>query len=77
MLGGAGRQRVHRVRVVARGFPIRLPDISNGGDVMRLHTLQNCIALAEAIPVERDNFRVLGELLIELRHLAKAEEATK
>lgn len=44
---------------------------------MNRHTLQNCIALAEAIPVERDNFRVLGELLIELRHLAKAEEAAK
>lgn len=44
---------------------------------MRLHTLQNCIGLAEAIPQDRDNFRVLGELLIELRHLAKAEEATK
>lgn len=44
---------------------------------MTLHTLQQCISLAESIPVERDNFRVIGELLIELRHLAKAEEATK
>ncbi len=43
---------------------------------MRLHTLQACIALAEAIPVERDNYRVLAELLIELRTLAKIEEST-
>ena len=44
---------------------------------MRLHTLQNCIGLAEAVPVDRENFRVINELLIELRHLAKAEEAAK
>jgi hypothetical protein len=44
---------------------------------MRLHTLQNCISLAEGIPRDGGNFRVLDELLIELRHLAKVEEAAK
>jgi len=44
---------------------------------MRLHTLQNCISLAESIPRDGGNFRVLDELLIELRHIAKAEEAAK
>jgi len=44
---------------------------------MRLHTLQNCISLAEGIPRDGGNFRVLDELLIELRHIAKAEEAAK
>jgi hypothetical protein len=44
---------------------------------MRLHTLQNCISLAEGIPKDGGNFLVLNELLIELRHLAKVEEAAK
>jgi hypothetical protein len=44
---------------------------------MRLHTLQNCISLAEAVPTDAGNYRVIGELLIELRHLAKAEENAK
>jgi hypothetical protein len=44
---------------------------------MRLHTLQNCISLAGGIPRDGGNFRVLDELLIELRHIAKAEEAAK
>jgi hypothetical protein len=43
---------------------------------MYLHTLQNCISLAEAIPRDAGNYRVLDELLIELRYLAKKAEAT-
>lgn len=62
---------------MARGVPLRILDLRNGGRIMTLHTIQTCISLAESIPVERDNFRVLGELLIELRHLAKAEEVEK
>ena len=42
---------------------------------MRIHSIQACIDLAEAIPQDRGNFGVVRELLVELHHLAKAEEA--
>lgn len=41
---------------------------------MNLHTLEACIGLAEAVPRDAGNFRVLDELLIELRYLAKKAE---
>ena len=44
---------------------------------MKHHTLQTCISLAESLPRERETYRILDELLIELRFLAKAEEAAK
>ena len=45
------------------------------GNIMRIHSIQACIDLAEAIPQDRQNFSVVRELLVELHHLAKAEEA--
>jgi hypothetical protein len=45
------------------------------GGIMNHHTLQACIDLAEAIPQDRTNFAVVRELLVELHHLAKVEEA--
>jgi hypothetical protein len=44
---------------------------------MNHHNLATCISLAESLPRERETYRILDELLIELRTLAKAEEATK
>jgi hypothetical protein len=45
------------------------------GNIMRIHSIQVCIDLAEAIPQDRGNYGVVRELLVELHHLAKAEEA--
>lgn len=47
------------------------------GGTMNHHTIQACIDLAEAIPQDRGNYSVVRELLVELHHLAKVEEATK
>lgn len=44
---------------------------------MNHHTLQTCIDLAEAIPQDRANYPIVRELLVELHHLAKVEEASK
>ena len=44
---------------------------------MNHHTIQACIDLAEAIPQDRTNFQVVRELLVELHHIAKLQEATK
>ena len=46
------------------------------GKTMNHHNLQACIDLAEAIPQDRTNYAVVRELLVELHHLAKAQEAT-
>jgi hypothetical protein len=46
------------------------------GEIMNHHTLQACIDLAEAIEQDRSNFQVVRELLVELHHLAKKEEAS-
>ena len=46
------------------------------GDTMNHHNIATCISLAESLPRDRETYRVLDELLIELRFLAKAEEAT-
>ena len=45
--------------------------------IMSKHNLQACIELAEGIPQDAGNFRVIRELLIELRTLAKDAEVTK
>lgn len=42
---------------------------------MTRHNIETCISLAEALPRDRDNYRVLDELLIELRTLAKQTES--
>ena len=43
--------------------------------IMSKHSLQLCIDLAESIPQDRGNYGVVRELLVELHHLAKLEEA--
>ena len=48
-----------------------------GEETMRNHHTLTCISLAESLPRERETYRILDELLIELRFLAKAEEAGK